>query len=147
MPQVKIDITVDVAKLLEVQPGGGQITDQSIISMNQTGGDTKDGTQGTAKLSSIAAIGSKVKWKIKSGTTSDNLEMIDYVPEDENMLKVFKVKPTKQSNSDDEIDGDVRDDQPTENINTQYTLEFCIKKNPTTTWTWDPNFGIPLPPI
>ena len=145
MANVKIDITVDVTKLLKVQPGGGKISDQSIVSMNQTGGFFDPATQNTAKLITKAEIGTKIKWKIKSGTTSDNLDLGDYVPEDRNMLSVFIAKPGKVA--DDEIDGDIIATKPTQNFKTQYTLSFCLKKNPVIVWTWDPWVEYPQPPI
>ncbi len=143
MANVKIDISVDMQKLMEIQPKGGEITDQSIIQMTQTGGHFDAATQNTPKLITKAEVSSKIKWKIKSKNTSDNLDLIDYVG-DSNMLKVFKNKPSKKA--EDEFDGDIQDQEPSDNIITEYTFTFCNKKNPSIIWNWDPEIVFPYPP-
>lgn len=142
---VKIDVIVDVEKLLEEYPNGGEVTTEGIITMIQKGGYYEYENGNLSKLITKAEIGTKIKWKIKSGTTSDNLDLAEYVPEDDQMLNVFKVKPGKVG--DDEIDGVTIDEQPTENFRTQYTLSFYIKKNPDIVWTWDPMVIYPQPPV
>lgn len=142
--KIKIDITVDTAKL---PAGGGEIGGKDIIEMKQDSGQFHYENDNQAKLISIVAPGTELKWKIKSQNNTDKLVLLDYVPEDDDMLKVFKQKPGKTKDTDDEFDGNIVDDTNGQSVSTKYTFKFCKKSDPGTIWEWDPRIDAPYPPI
>lgn len=142
--KIKIDITVNTSALPK---DGGTITDAGIVEMAQDSGLYKYENDNKAKLISILRPGTEIKWKIKSLNNTDNLVLLDYIPEDANMLKVFKQKPGKTKDTDDAFDASTVDDTAGQSVSTRYTFTFCKKSEPSVIWQWDPKTDVPYPPI
>lgn len=145
MANVKIDITVDTVKLLAVFPKGGEITDHSIIVMTDSNNTPTYQNAFKDKLVTNAKAGDKINWKIKSKDGSTNLDFVDYKG-DSNMLKVFAVKPVVNSKDKTDCSGDVKGSMPQATVSTSYTFSFCVNKNPTVIWSWDPDVIVWFPP-
>jgi vacuolar-type H+-ATPase subunit I/STV1 len=141
--KIQIDITVDTAALPK---SGGTITRTDVIEMVQDSGQFKYENDNKAKLISILAPGTEIKWKIKSLNNTDKLELLEYLTEDNNMSKVFKQKPGKTKDTDDEFNSNTVDDTNGQSMSTQYTFTFCKKNDPDTVWQWDPRVDVPYPP-
>ena len=145
MANVKIDITVDTVKLLEQFPKGGEITDHSIIVMTDSNNKPEYENSFKDKLITSAKAGDKIKWKIKSKDGGTNLDYAAY-DGDANTLNVFSAKPIINKNDKTDCDGDVKSVMPQATVSTNYTFSFCVKKNPTIVWKWDPEIIVPYPP-
>ncbi|MDA3893324.1 MAG: hypothetical protein PF517_16800 [Salinivirgaceae bacterium] len=145
MSNIQITVTVKVSQLKALMPEGGIIPDGDIITMIQNGGGFEYETATKAKLITKAAIGSKIKWKIKSDD-STHLDFVSYEGDAEEN-NVYDSLPAVDSNKKNECDATVKSKQPTQNYKTNYTFFFCDKKNPNVVWKWDPIVNIPWPPI
>ncbi len=146
MENVKIDISVNTEKLLTKYPNGGEITTQGIIEMTQKGGKFDYKANNKAKLISILRAGDKIMWKIKTADKKVILDFVDYVG-DENTKKIFKTKPAINKSSLTDCQGNINEKMPQETISSEYTFKFCLKKNPSIIWSWDPGIDIPFPPL
>jgi hypothetical protein len=145
MANVKIDITVDTVKLLAKFPKGGEITDHSIIVMTDSNKAPAYQNAFQDKLITSAKAGDKINWKIKSKDGGTNLDFTDYKG-DSNMLNVFAAKPAINSQDKTDCNGEVKGSMPQATVSTDYTFSFCVKKNPSVFWSWDPNIIVPFPP-
>lgn len=145
MANIQITVTVKMSQLRELMPDGGIIPDGDIITMIQKGGAFEYETATQAKLITKAAIGSKIKWKIKSDD-STNLDFVSYEGDDQEN-NVYDELPTIDPNKKSECNASVKKNQPSQNFSSSYTFFFCDKKNPNVVWKWDPWVKIPDPPV